>query len=196
MPAAMRYCHSCGNELVVRNVDGRDRGVCDGCRVGDWGVKIVSVGVAIRGTDGRFLLGRRAEDPAFGQWALPGGYVEADELLHEAARREALEEAGVEVTPGPVIAVRSMVRPRHHDTYIVFLADHVGGEPTPDDKEFDRMEWFDAERLTAPDVTAVTAQILLEATVSGEAGLSRRAYVRPTGEPADLHIVGVSSALL
>lgn len=189
----MRFCPSCGKELVIRSVDGRERGVCDGCRIGDWGLKVVSVGVAIRGADGRFLLGRRAEQPALGQWSLPGGYVEADEVLHEAVRREAREEAGVEVAPGPVIAVRSMVRPHHHDTYIVFLADYVQGAPTPDDKEFDRLEWFDEDRLSAPDVTAVTGQILREAMIRGPgAGLSRRAYVRGTGEPADLHVVGPS----
>ena len=49
---------------------------------------------------------------------------------------------------GPVVAVRSMVRADHHDTYVVFLADHVGGEPAPDEHEFDRLEWFDAERYS------------------------------------------------
>lgn len=188
--APMRFCPSCGNELVIRHVDGRDRGVCDRCRIGDWGLKVVSVGVAIRDADGRFLLGRRAEPPALGQWSLPGGYVEGDEVLHEAVRREAREETGVEVAPGPVIAVRSMVRERDHDTYIVFLADYLEGDPTPDDREFDRLEWFDAARLADPDVTAVTAQILTEVTGRPAAGLRKRPYVRATGEPADLHVVG------
>lgn len=153
-------------------------------------MKVVSVGVAIFDGKGAFLLGRRAEQPALGQWSLPGGYVEADEVLHEAARREAREEAGVDVAPGPVIAIRSMVRPRNHDTYIVFLANYVGGKPRPDDTEFDAVEWFDESRLKAPDVTAVTAQILLEWLAGDRTGLRRRSYARATGEPADLHIVG------
>lgn len=186
----MRFCPSCGKPLVVRQVDGRERGVCDACRVGDWGIKVVSVGAAIFDGTGAFLLGRRAEQPALGQWSLPGGYVEADEVLHEAVRREAREEVGVEVAPGPVIAIRSMVRLRNHDTYIVFLADYLGGEPRPDDTEFDAVEWFDAQRLKAHDVTAVTAQILLEWLRGDRTGLQRRSYSRPTGEPADLHIVG------
>ena len=186
----MRFCPSCGRALERRFVDGRERGVCDRCRVGDWGLKVVSVGIAIRGADGSFLLGRRAEAPALGQWSLPGGYVEGDELLHEAVRREAREETGVDVEVGPVIAVRSMVRPDHHDTYLVFLADHVGGEPVPDDHEFDRLEWFDGERLaTDPTVTPVSAQILLEVLAIGDRGLRRRPYERPDGTPADLHVV-------
>lgn len=186
----MRFCPSCGRELTLTRLDGRDRGVCSECRFADWGLKVVSVGTAIRGSSGRFLLGRRAEQPAKGQWAIPGGYVEHDEVLHEAARREAREETGVEVEVGPVIAVRSMVRPHNHDTYVVFLATYLGGAPTPDALEFDDLRWFDPEDLQQSDVTAVTRQILSAAASGGSTGLSRAPYARRTGEPADLHLLG------
>ena len=45
----------------------------------------------------RVLLIRRKHAPYAGQWAIPGGYVEMDEALEIAARRELLEEAGVRV---------------------------------------------------------------------------------------------------
>ena len=146
--------------------------------------------MAIRDSKGRFLLGRRAEQPAKGQWAIPGGYVEHDELLHQAARREAREEAGVDVEVGPVIAVRSMVRPHNHDTYIVFLARYLAGPPTPDALEFDELRWFDVDDLQEPTVTAITRQILSAAAVGGSLGLSLAPYARATGEPADLHLLG------
>lgn len=44
----------------------------------------------------KVALIRRANEPYRGRWALPGGYVELDESLEEAARRELREETGIE----------------------------------------------------------------------------------------------------
>jgi len=55
---------------------------------------VVGVAVAARTEDGRWLLIRRRDT---GGWALPGGTLEWGETIVNAARRELLEEAGVDV---------------------------------------------------------------------------------------------------
>ena len=48
-----------------------------------------------RDTTLEVLLIKRLDEPFKGRWAIPGGFVEMDETVEEAARRELEEETGV-----------------------------------------------------------------------------------------------------
>ncbi len=55
----------------------------------------VDIVIVTRQAKPRVLLIKRKHDPFAGCWALPGGFVEMDESLDAAGRRELLEETGV-----------------------------------------------------------------------------------------------------
>jgi 8-oxo-dGTP diphosphatase len=64
----------------------------------DWPRPMVTVDAAVFACiEGKtkLLLVQRKHEPYQGSWALPGGYVESDEDLPEAAARELAEETGL-----------------------------------------------------------------------------------------------------
>jgi len=77
------------------------------------------------------LIERR--NPPHGH-ALPGGFVDLGETVEDAARREALEETGLEVELGGLFGVYSDPDrdPRGHTVSIVYLA-RAHGEPRAGD---------------------------------------------------------------
>ena len=60
-------------------------------------IKVTVDAVIFTEKEGRemVLLVKRKNDPYKGQWALPGGFVEEDEDLPDAAARELEEETGI-----------------------------------------------------------------------------------------------------
>jgi 8-oxo-dGTP diphosphatase len=57
----------------------------------------VDLAITTREAHPRVLLIRRKNEPFAGSWAMPGGFVDENERLPDAARRELEEETGVSV---------------------------------------------------------------------------------------------------
>ena len=65
----------------------------------------VDIVIVTRERKPRVLLIRRKHDPFAGMWALPGGFVNENEALDGAARRELREETGVEAEADSVLGI-------------------------------------------------------------------------------------------
>ena len=124
---------------------------------------IVGIGIVLLKRDA-VLLVRRARAPSLGQWALPGGAQDVGETAEAAARRELLEEAGLEAGPMRLAAHVDSIhrdengRVQFHYTILDFVADWVGGDPVAgsdvSDAVFARLDdlarfelWSEAHRV-------------------------------------------------
>ena len=100
--------------------DDHERSVCDHCRFVDYVNPKIVTGSVATAPDGRILLCRRAIEPRAGFWTLPAGYMEMNESVEDAARREAREEAGADLTLDRVLAIYSV--PRIGQVQVMFRA--------------------------------------------------------------------------
>jgi ADP-ribose pyrophosphatase YjhB (NUDIX family) len=97
--------------FVRRIPDGEDRErlTCADCGfVAYENPKVVTGSVVVH--EGKVLLCRRAIEPRRGFWTIPAGYMELDETIEEAARREAREEACADIAIEGVLALYSIAR--------------------------------------------------------------------------------------
>lgn len=100
---------------------------------------IVGVGVVVV-QDDRILLIKRGSEPNKGLWAVPGGKVDLGETLREAARREVMEETGLDVEIGDVIWVGDSITTHGHIVLIDFVGNVNGGELAASD-DADEAAW-------------------------------------------------------
>jgi 8-oxo-dGTP pyrophosphatase MutT (NUDIX family) len=124
-----------------------------------------SVAVLVWDAQDRLLLVRESET---GRWQTIGGAVEPDESPHEAAAREAQEEAGITVELERLRAVAG--GPEFRLLYpngdlvsyvsIVFDARLAGGTPQADGEETSDVAWFSGEQLADLDLTDFTVALL------------------------------------
>ncbi len=110
----------------------------------------VGVGVMIV-RDGRVLMARRMSGQRPGWWGWIGGKLEFGETLQECAKREAREEAGVDVTNLRLLCISSIIVEDQHWIDVEFLGDIASGVPcvtAPD--ELVEWAWYSIDELPSP----------------------------------------------
>ena len=119
----------------------------------DWPRPMVTVDAAVFAFgDGKakLLLIQRKHEPFQDHWALPGGFVEMDEDLPEAAARELAEETGLKDIPLEQLHTfgRPGRDPRGRTITIVYFG--MAGKHTQPIRAGDdaaKAQWFDIESL-------------------------------------------------
>ena len=93
------FCIKCGSKTNNVRLDGESifRDVCSSCNYIHYVNPKIIVG-ALPFKNNRILLCKRDIHPGFGKWTLPSGFMEMGESLEQGAKREALEEANLEIS--------------------------------------------------------------------------------------------------
>jgi ADP-ribose pyrophosphatase YjhB (NUDIX family) len=155
-----RYCQLCGHNLVERFVepDKRIRLQCESCRFIHYlNPRVVSA--IIVSHNGRVLLQRRAIDPRAGYWTFPGGFLEVGEKAEDGARRETLEEVGLEVEPSSLVGVYT--RPQVGIVLVAYAGESASDAAVVGDFESSEVRWFDADEIPWSDLAFETTEAAL-----------------------------------
>ena len=116
--------------------------------------------------DGRVFLAKREGSHGENTWASAGGHLELGESLEECARREALEELGVQVGEMRFLCVSNIIAYGKHYLDIEFLSDIGDQTPRLMEKEgFSDCGWFPLDSLPHPLFQAVS--YALDSLVTG-----------------------------
>lgn len=124
------------------------------------------VSILIIDDEDRVLLGLRGNSEIKpGKWCLPCGYIEGTETIEEAAKREVMEETGIEIEPVSIVNVTSNHFPAERyygkeeaerlgkkwytSLVVVILARPAGPDTRAGDDKVDT-GWFDLDDL--PDM--------------------------------------------
>jgi ADP-ribose pyrophosphatase YjhB (NUDIX family) len=112
------------------------------------------------------LLVRRNKQPYLGKWSFPGGSIEPGETSREAARREALEETGVDVEVLDVADVIDSIHPPsegspgYHYCLINFLAVPRSDAEPVGSTDVSEARWVPLGELSAYDLTPLAQPVL------------------------------------
>ena len=146
-----RFCPKCGSPLAERYIEAEEavRQQCTGCGAIHYkNSKPTASVLAVE--DGRVLLIRRGIEPYKGWWDIAGGFLEAGEDPETGAKREFLEETGLEIE---LINLLGIWIDRYGDADIdtlnICYAARVTGGTAQASTDAAELKWFPLDALPA-----------------------------------------------
>ena len=108
---------------------------------------VTCVGALVLRRDSLLAIRQAAGHPLQGQWTFPWGRLDPGESPSQAAIREVAEEAGVIAEVRGLVGVQELPHPWTGWNALVYLCEHVDGDPAPDNREADAARYFTLAQL-------------------------------------------------
>lgn len=143
------FCPFCGEELVVKKEEGRDRKYCGKC---GWTYypHVAASACAVIVKDREILLVQRNREPHKGTWMFPAGFVDFGEHPGDTVVREVEEEVGLRVenlTLLDVLQVEDDPRSMGHFGFFFRVEVKNWDIKNNDEEENSGIGWFDLDNL-------------------------------------------------
>lgn len=139
------FCPFCAGRLKNGFIDGRERAFCPGCGWVNYLNPVPVVCVIGCTEQNEVAIIKRAIEPARGEWAFPGGFVEIDETLESAAQREFKEETGLDVKGLSLITAVRQTSKRYGAVIVLGYAGSVEKAPFLPSEEAEEGRWVDVD---------------------------------------------------
>lgn len=126
----------------------------------DHNVVQVGIGVMVM-KDGKVLLGKRKGSHGEGQYAFPGGHMEYMESFEGTAKREVMEETGIEIENVRFLRLYNLKEyaPKHYCD-IGLVVDWKSGDPKiMEPNKIEGWDWYDMEKLPQPLFSTIPTYI-------------------------------------
>jgi len=142
-----RFCPSCKTKLLPRKIEGIKRQSCPKCGWVHYANPLPSAVAFVYKDESDILLIKRGVEPGRGKWALPSGFVEADELPEETVLRELKEETGVKGTISGLIGVYTEPTKMYGNVLLIaYDVRYVTGKPRASTDSVDA-KFFPIEKI-------------------------------------------------
>ncbi len=124
----------------------------------------VGASIILENEKGEILLQKRTDNHC---WGYPGGSVELDEVVEEAAKRELFEETGLVAEKLELFGIFSGIQTHYvypngdevSNVDIVFLCREYSGRMKPQEDETEELRFFDARAL--PDEISPPIRVVI-----------------------------------
>jgi ADP-ribose pyrophosphatase YjhB (NUDIX family) len=170
----MKFCSECASpvSLIIPAGDTRHRYVCSQCsKIHYENPRMVVGSIPVWEKNGvpEILLCKRAIQPRYGYWTLPGGFMENGETTSEAAMRETIEESGARVELHALFTLLNV--PHVNQVHMFYRAtlldlDYAAGEESLEVKLFSQADipW---DQLAFPTVAKTLEYFFADHTAHG-----------------------------
>ncbi len=126
----------------------------------------VGVGVIIV-RDGKILIGERVGNHGSGTFMIAGGHLEFGETFEEAAKREAIEETGLQdIEVKGIVSISNDIAYDKHYVSITILVESKAGEPyDAEPHKSKNWKWYDPKGI--PDNIFIPSKKSIKNWLSG-----------------------------